>query len=191
MVGKIKNNQNSAIASSSGANSARRGSTLMNNSNVHPRDEGLKTLGNLGVIVDTMTRGHFFGEKALQSDQKRGATIFLNEDCEFLVITKDVFDDIRKNYDKTKNKALNFIKQTFPNIEFITSRKVLENLYYIMDEKIYEKGSPIIEEGVSDEKFYLIYDGECEIYKNIEIDQAREFKAPVSDITDLVRVRTK
>jgi len=141
-----------------------------------------------GSVVDTVEKGGFFGEKAIYDNQKRGATVIANTDVELLVVTREVFDFVKANFDKKKNRVLQFMEKTIPKIETINSRKVLENLFYLLEEETFYHGNNIIKEGDASEKFYILFDGECEIIKSVNVDLEKSFKYPISEISDLVRV---
>ena len=50
--------------------------------------------GDLGRVVNRLTEGYFFGERALMTDEPRAATIRCVTDTECLVFTRAVFEDV-------------------------------------------------------------------------------------------------
>ena len=66
-----------------------------------------------------MDTGHSFGEKALMSKDKRSATILTNTYCEFLVIMREDFLMISKNWELEQKKKRAFILKTIPLLDKI------------------------------------------------------------------------
>lgn len=141
-----------------------------------------------GTLQNTLSKGAFFGEHALTQNQPRGATIITNTSCEFLIMTKDLFDYIKYTFNRNKRKVLTFMQQNMPKLDTVTSPKIMENLYYLVEEQIYSVGNYIIKEGDSAEQFFLLFEGECEMSKAIYTDQSSGFKVVLSEISPLVRV---
>jgi len=163
---------------------------LINNAKLRKsssRDAGLEATNKYGTVIDCIEKGGFFGEKALHTNQQRGATIIANTDTELLIVTKDIFDYLKSNFDKKKNKIINFMQNCFPKLENLASRKILENLFYLLEEKQFDYGNIIIHENDPGEKFYLLFEGECELIRSIQIDETQNFKFPISNISSLVR----
>jgi len=139
-----------------------------------------------GLVVDTIHKGGFFGERALLTNQPRGATIVAIADCELLVITKDLFMSLKDRFDKKKNAILGFILNSIPTLDQLASRSIFDKLYYLFKEHKYEYGTNIITEDTKGDYIYLLYDGECEIVKDIKIDKTMTLKYQMAQISPLI-----
>ena len=139
-----------------------------------------------GVVVDSVHKGGFFGERALIEDKPRGATVVTVTHCELLVITKDVFMSLKGRFDKKKNKILEFMIQSIPTLDQLVSKTILEKLYYLFKEQRFEYGYNVITEDTKGEHVYLLFDGECEIVKNIKVDKTMTFQSSMTQISPLI-----
>ena len=120
-----------------------------------------------GMSIMKLTKGNFFGEKALHSQKKRSATVVTNTDCEFLTISEELFSYIKARFEKTNTKKLNFLLDTFPDIERIKNRTILENLLYLLEEKTFERHANLTTEGAKGKHFYILFEGTCNVYKKL------------------------
>jgi len=128
---------------------------------------------NYGFIRDRITeRGTFFGEKALESDQKRGATILAATDCELLYLTKEVFSYIQKAYNKEKRRLSAFLLKYVPSLDQINSQTIMDSYLYLFQEKTLELGNHLIVEGEQGENIYMLTQGEAEVYRTIIIEDS-------------------
>jgi len=132
-------------------------------------------------------KGKFFGERAIHDNKKRGATIMPITDVELLAITREMFNYIKSNFDKKKNKILSFMAKYFPKIEALNSKKVFENLFYLLEEQEYDYNSMITKEDTYGDKFYILFEGELELNKSIVINDEHTFKYPISEMAKNVR----
>ena len=145
-------------------------------------------VANYGVIVDSVVKGGFFGDRALITNLPRAATLVTTTNCELLVITKDLFMSLKSRFDKKKNSTLDFIKKSIPTLDDIASKSFIERLLYLLKESHYEYGTTIISENSPGDHIYFIYEGECEVIKHLKVDQSLTFKRDVSEISPLLRL---
>jgi len=128
-----------------------------------------------GFVKDKIERGSYFGEKALETDQKRGATIYPITNCEVLYLTKDIFNSLKSIYDKEKKALWDFIFDYIPGIDQIHSKDVIESLLYLFGKTAYELGHHICHEGKSGDSVYIIYEGTCEVYRTIMVEEPNNY----------------
>mgnify|MGYP002622739310 CR=1 FL=1 len=139
-----------------------------------------KAAARYGKIIDRISTGGYFGEKALESDEviTRGATIMASMTSEFLTISTELYNYIRSRFERNNKAKLSFMLEYFPFVEKMHNQKVLENLLYLLEEKVYHLNNLITLEGGKGKEFFIIYDGVCEIYKRdpdyIEPNTGRE-----------------
>jgi len=125
-----------------------------------------------GSIKDTIYKGGFFGELALFSNQKRTATIMTTTETELLIIEKNDFRFVSDNYDQKKKKIVEFMFKYFPDVENINTYSIVEGLLYLLEEKSYLCGDYLGREGQKGNRVYIIYDGECELTKNLMVESS-------------------
>lgn len=138
-----------------------------------------------GKVQNKLERGGFFGEKALFDNTPRSATVICNTECQFLVISKRDFNFIQKNFDCKRKQVIKFMIDFIPDIENITAHEAVERLMYLLQEKTYERGNCIINEGDHGDKLYLLFEGSCEIIKNIKLEESG---GPIDNQADLQRL---
>jgi len=111
--------------------------------------------------------GEAFGELALRhKDAKRMATIVCKEDCHFGVISKHVFQRaLQAHFDRIMNNNLLFFKKhpLFSEWEELQ----LEQFYQHINLKNLVKNQVIYQEGEEADFFYLIKEGEIEVFIEI------------------------
>ena len=118
-----------------------------------------------GTIKDKIKKGGYFGEKALATNQPRGATIITNTECELLTIRKEEFDLMMGKFERVNNHLKEFMYKYIPNIQLIYNKSVLENLLYVFNEKTFEKGNHLTLEEEEGNHFYIVAEGRCDLYK--------------------------
>jgi len=96
------------------------------------RDKGKfeEYASRFGVLVRYMGPGESFGELALKNNAPRSASVLCSDDCEFLVITKQQFEQIFEKKDREKEE---FIKTTFP---FLASMSTFIANYVLLSFKV-------------------------------------------------------
>jgi len=134
---------------------------------------------------DSLTRGEYFGDAALTLiDQKRTATIFVEEECHFGILNKDTFDKcIREANENQKLTNLSFLLSFHLFSEF--SQKFFKlhylNLFKKMKVTIYDK---LIAEGQSPISTYFIKDGEFEVSFKKSLVEINDYLKDVGEIDE-------
>jgi CRP-like cAMP-binding protein len=141
-----------------------------------------------GTLKDTVSRGQFFGELALFDDTKRSATVITKTDCELLCIEKEDFSTIRSSFDRKKRIIQRFMTKYFPDLENNNTFSIIQGLMYLLEEKSFDLGANLAREGEIGKKFYIIYEGACEISKSIRVDQSCFMDSNIYRIKNYLRV---
>lgn len=85
-----------------------------------------------------MGPGRAFGEKALlESDPekaKRGATIIANTFCEFIIIYREDFKGILKEFNKADIIKYQRLLKNLPNFDIVNSKDIKDDLMYAIRE---------------------------------------------------------
>jgi CRP/FNR family cyclic AMP-dependent transcriptional regulator len=86
--------------------------------------------GDISLSFATLSEGDIFGEMALLDEFPRSASIKTLEDCEFLTLSKDSYDEI---IEKHPSEALEFLLQ-ITKVLTLRIRKTNQNLedYYFL-----------------------------------------------------------
>lgn len=124
------------------------------------------------MTKDIIGKGGFFGEKALFNNANRNATIITSSVCEFLIINRKDFMAVSKNYDKRNTRMIEFMKKYIPDISEISNYHVLEDLLYLLHAQDFERGDHLANEGDQMDKLFLIFEGQCDLSKNIVLDES-------------------
>ena len=120
-----------------------------------------------------LDEGKAFGEMALINDAPRGATILCKADCHLAVIAKDDFKNTLMLIEsKLRNRFVNFLK-SLKMFQGWTNRKWDKLLHAIQKHKT-KKGQHIIHEGDKADAFYIVFEGEFEIVKNLSLIPKRK-----------------
>jgi CRP-like cAMP-binding protein len=69
----------------------------------------------------------FFGERALDYLEPRAATIFSSTPCEFIILSKEIYDSIKKKVEETRVNNISEQLEKFPLFSSL-SRKLKEKL---------------------------------------------------------------
>ena len=128
-------------------------------------------------VVTTIEVGGYFGERALESTQKRTASIVVDRGCELLVLTKDEFLLIKKTFNTKTRDLVDFVIRSVPGIESRHGTLLLEHFLYLFEEKTLNYKNHLIVEGASDDNCYLIYSGTCQVYRTISIEEVLALSA--------------
>jgi CRP-like cAMP-binding protein len=135
-----------------------------------------------GDIVDHVRSGGYFGDGALMNNRPRAATVITTKKTEFLIISIELFKEIRTKFEKTNREKLKFMMDFFPKIDIIDNQKTLEYLLYLLEERVYHYKNGVILQGTPGKHFYMIHKGTCELF--IRYPDA-EKKPPAIEIKNL------
>lgn len=109
-------------------------------------------------------------------------------DCELLSIDKDDFESVKACFDKKKETRLQFMMKYFPQIDDISKSSVLHGLLYLLEERTYTIGEFISKEGEENTHFFILYDGEVELEKSIQLKRFNSIDSPTHRLRDNLRV---
>jgi len=135
-----------------------------------------------GYVKDRIKRGGYFGERALESNACRGATILANTDCELLVLTTQTYNSLKNEFNRKIKQMMDFIINALPGLKDINAKAIIKNYIYLFEERSYVYGNHIVNEGEKGEYFYFVYEGSCEVYRTIRIEEDEELPATYSKI---------
>lgn len=129
-----------------------------------------------GYVKNTLERGGYFGEKALEAiNRKRTASVIAETDCDLLALTKEEYELIKKTFANKTKDLLGFVIDNMPGLNRRHSTFLLQNYEYLFEEKSISYKNHIFQEGEPGENFFLIYSGTCEIYRNIQVEDPSAF----------------
>lgn len=151
-------------------------------------DDKLEELEKYGQADAELRTGQFFGEQALIDWEPRQFTAVTNETCELLVLTRRDFKFLRENYDEKRKKLGGFLEEYVPQMSNVNTWQLLDELLCVIQEKTFERGTFIINEGEISDTFFAVFDGTCELIKNVRIDESTNLKDTLVSIKQLLRV---
>jgi len=135
-----------------------------------------------GYVKDKIKRGGYFGERALESNACRSATILASTDCELLVLTTQTYNSLKNEFNRKIKQMMDFIINSLPGLKDINAKAIIKNYIYLFEERSYVYGNHIVNEGEKGEYFYFVYEGSCEVYRTIRIEEDEELPAMYSKI---------
>ena len=126
--------------------------------------------GKFDILVDKVkvgaySRGGCFGELALLYDAPRAATIIAKEDSEVYEVHRNEFRyEVANTYKAINKTNIDFLKK----VELFRplNNEELGLINDSLEEMTFEKGSIIVREGESGDKFYVIKHGQCKWTKS-------------------------
>lgn len=125
---------------------------------------------NVLKMVSIVEKGASFGELALINNKPRAATIQASAPVIWAVLTRKSYETIIKPIEeRILNEKIGFLK-SFPFLQHL-SKQTLSKLTYTVEEFKYNRGNTVYNEGDKSEGVYLIYKGEFQIYKRLDILQ--------------------
>jgi cAMP-binding proteins - catabolite gene activator and regulatory subunit of cAMP-dependent protein kinases len=129
-----------------------------------------------GRIARYSKQGESFGELALKNNAPRSAAILCKTDCEFLVITKNIYDAV---FGKLEREREEFLKSAFPMLTTsVTSSANMNFLLFFFKTEVYPRGTYLTVEGkttAKDPKFFIIQQGECAVEKKLHMSLANPY----------------
>jgi len=132
---------------------------------------GNRDISYYGYVRDIVEQGGYFGERALETNQKRSASIIAETNCQMFVLTKEEFLLIKKTFYNKVRDLFNFVIDNMPGLNHIQRPLISENYVYLFEERILNFKNHLFHEGESGDTFYLIYNGTCEVYRTISIEE--------------------
>lgn len=107
----------------------------------------------------------FFGERALEQLEPWAATIYCSTPCEFIILSKDVFDQIKK---KVEESRIHKICDQLDKFQLFSSlsRKLKERLCQSISVLNFDKGKRAYRENDTLNKFYFVVKGSFVLSKN-------------------------
>lgn len=127
--------------------------------------EGFSTYSegeDLGAMVGQFGSGSIFGELALMEDQPRSASVKCLQECEFLVIAKDEFNQVLKAaLTESQLEKMHFLKSHVPGVrDSPVAKPGRPHVTYFFRKHSYPKGHEFLSQGsVHDDAIYIIYSG--------------------------------
>ena len=115
-------------------------------------------------FINEFYTGQTFGYFALENaDQKRKATLITLENCDFGIISKEVYNKLLKSVHETIRKKFYKTVYSLPLFQGI-ARITFENYYYnFFEYKVMAKGVYLLEEEKISNYIYVVSSGEYEI----------------------------
>jgi len=129
----------------------------------------LKQVGFRRTRVVQLRQGDYFGERALLENKKRGATIVARTPVVAYLLKKEDFLGILKTYFDVLPKMKQFLDRLefLKTIPLFSTFSQIQLLYMAskMSAVTFKEGEVILKLGESGETFFVIEDGEVEVYR--------------------------
>ncbi|KAL4440941.1 hypothetical protein ABPG74_009354 [Tetrahymena malaccensis] len=124
-----------------------------------------------GNTTRSIGSGKYFGEKALLNNDKRSATIVVDQHLsEMLTLEKKYFNEFLSGLQEILHSRKNTITQIFPEMNTYTLQK-MDNMLYCFQPENYTKGNHLCIEGAKEDKIFIVQEGEVQLEKCIKIEE--------------------
>ncbi|CAI2385596.1 unnamed protein product [Moneuplotes crassus] len=142
----------------------------------YDKDTGIGTFKvRLLNMESTIETGISFGELALINNKPRSATIKANTNVVCAVLTRKSYEKIIKPIEeKILNEKISFLK-SFPFLNHL-SKQTLSRLTYKVEKIPFSRGNTVYNEGERSKGVYLVYKGEFQIYKRLDIFKSKKYE---------------
>lgn len=127
------------------------------------------------IVLAHLTDGAFFGEMALLSEAPRSASVIAEEECLLFEVSREVLDEVVKNFPSVRHILLRFYRQRLLANLMATSpifkpldanqRKGLIEKFKSREVQANEK---LLEEGGKGDGLYMLLAGKVEVSKKID-----------------------
>ena len=97
-----------------------------------------------------------------------------SKESEVLTIDVEDLKMIKNQFDKHRKKLLEFMMSTFPYLDNVKSKDLRESYTYVVEEREYNYNNHIVVEEEDGDNIFVLYDGKCEIYRNVYIEDVVE-----------------
>jgi len=124
--------------------------------------------------IVTLTPGAMFGEKGLDENQPRNATVICSKDCDFGVMYKEDYIHVLKELSKAKGeKRKEFVlTKVFNNMIPPSTADKLGYDFFRLKEKV-SKGRVIFSQGDESDYIYVVKSGKVVLYRDQPIKSLR------------------
>ncbi|EAS02137.2 cyclic nucleotide-binding domain protein (macronuclear) [Tetrahymena thermophila SB210] len=124
-----------------------------------------------GNTTRSIGSGKYFGEKALLNNDKRSATIVVDQHLsEMLTLEKKYFNEFLSRLQEILISRKNTITHIFPEMNTYTLQK-MDNMLYCFQPENYTKGNHLCIEGAKEDKVFIVQEGEVQLEKCIKIEE--------------------
>ena len=127
-------------------------------------DDTRRIVTQYGYVISQLYKGDHFGETALYTNSKRNAGAVANTSCEFITISEDLLSFVRRRFEKTNTRKLNFMMDYFPGMENLRHRNLLGQLLPLLEDTKFDVNVNLTVQGNKSNYFYVIIDGFCDLY---------------------------
>ena len=119
--------------------------------------------------VRNMSSGSYFGEIALSSNMRRGATILASSDLQVATLTKEAYKNVCQAVESNLKTKWKFFSELLNN----TARETLMKFCYSFSERCLRYNQKIFEEGQIPEEVYVIRSGDVQVMDFYRADVLR------------------
>ena len=157
------------------------------NSRTEPNANNIEqTIQKYGYIKDSIFKGGYFGERALESQQNRSASIVAAQNSELLTLSKAEYELIKKTFKNKTRELLDFVIKHLPGLQHSHSHVLQQNYVHMFEDRVLSYKNHLFHEGEKGDYFYLIYSGQCEVYINLLVEESSALPLTDSKIRPLL-----
>lgn len=180
----------SSIFSEAGSPLLHRNQTKPKNHTFAPvHSPGLEILTSSAIQMESSRKaGEFVGDETLLTWEARPYTAITNGPCELLVLSRRDFHLTREKHDEKRKRVVSFLENFVPQFRANSTHKLLDELVCVMEERVMERGASLVVEGETGDKIYMMFDGTCEILKNVRVDESLNLTNTLVSVKQLLRV---
>jgi Cyclic nucleotide-binding domain. len=137
-----------------------------------------------GKVKEKIKQGGYFGEDPLTSEEQPEAIVMAKTPCIVLTAKKEDLLVLKKKCDRQRIRLLGFLLEIFPDLKKIKDQNVRESYSHLVEVKRFSYNNIILYEGQRTDCFCILYEGTCQLYRNIWVDKSQKLPDSLAHLRD-------
>ena len=148
-----------------------------------------KLMNTYGKVVETLSVGKCFGEDVTQKGGKRRLTAIATKKSEVIELDIGPIQKVVEALSEKREQIKKFILSILPAMDFSYCINYLETILYTLEERRMKYHDIVFREKELGEKFYVLYNGSCQIFKKVKINDTARMSHVLEDCKGIYSLR--